>query len=170
MADSSSRPRRYRRYPFHFHPAVQALFDDLAGHFQISRNANQVGTILVNLLHTDFAFGLASHNLNILRGNQDALLAKMAQIEVNVTIFCIGFYVLSADLNGDVKIPCMHNPLPLCVCLLSAKMSLVWSHCCLHRLPTACLKHKRATRVAWLQRNCREDPLRRWRKSKIATF
>eukprot|EP00752_Nemacystus_decipiens_P011884 g10537.t2 len=61
---------------------LQALFDDLASHFQISRNANQVGTILVNLLHTDHAFGLAANSLNLLRGNQDTLLAKMAQIEV----------------------------------------------------------------------------------------
>eukprot|EP00903_Cladosiphon_okamuranus_P019664 g18076.t2 len=61
---------------------LEALFDDLARHFQITRNVHQVGTILVNLLQTDFAFGLAADSLNVLRGNQDALLAEMAQIEV----------------------------------------------------------------------------------------
>ncbi|CBJ26303.1 Hypothetical leucine rich repeat protein [Ectocarpus siliculosus] len=60
----------------------QPLFDDLARHFQISRNAKQIGTILVNLIRTDFSFGLAADSLDVLRGNQDALLAKMAQIEV----------------------------------------------------------------------------------------
>lgn len=61
---------------------VQALVDDLARHFQISRNAEQIGCILVNLLKTDFSFGLAVDSLNTLRGNQDALLANMAQTEV----------------------------------------------------------------------------------------
>ncbi|CAN0309460.1 unnamed protein product, partial [Ectocarpus sp. 12 AP-2014] len=60
----------------------QPLFDDLAGHFQISRNAKQIGTILVNLTRTDFSFGSTADSLDVLRGNQDALLAKMAQIEV----------------------------------------------------------------------------------------
>lgn len=69
-------------------PGAQPLFDDLARHFQISRNAKQIGTILVNLIRTDFSFGLAADSLDVLRGNQDALLAKMAQIEVN-TIYRI---------------------------------------------------------------------------------
>lgn len=60
----------------------QELFNDLARHFQISRNADKIGNILVSLLNTDFAFGLATDSLNDLRGNQDALLAKMAQAEV----------------------------------------------------------------------------------------
>lgn len=64
-------------------PCAQPLFDDLARHFQISRNAEHIGTILVNLIRTDFSFGLATDSLDVLRGNQDALLAKMAQIEVN---------------------------------------------------------------------------------------
>ena len=62
----------------------QALFDDLARHFQIHRNADQVGAILVNLVRTDFDFGLAVDALNILRGNQDTLLAKMTQLEVRM--------------------------------------------------------------------------------------
>lgn len=68
--------------------ATQALFDDLARHFQIPRNANQVGTILVNLFHTDFSFGLAEDALSMLRGNQDALLTEMAQKEVTV-VSCV---------------------------------------------------------------------------------
>lgn len=40
--------------------------------------------ILVNLLHTDFSFGLAADALDVLRGNQDTLLTKMAQHEVTV--------------------------------------------------------------------------------------
>lgn len=87
MADSSSRTLRHRRCPLHACSTAQALFDDLARHFQISRNANQVGTILVNLLRTDFAFGLAADSLTILRGNQDALLENMAQTEVRFIPF-----------------------------------------------------------------------------------
>ena len=60
----------------------QALFDDLTGHFQICRHADQVGQILVNLLKTDFAFGLATECLNALRGKQDTLLTMTAQAEV----------------------------------------------------------------------------------------
>lgn len=67
-----------------FSSPEQALFDDLARHFQISRNADQVGGILVNLMRTDFDFGLATEALNILRGNQDTLLAKMSKIEVSM--------------------------------------------------------------------------------------
>ncbi|CAM9977150.1 unnamed protein product [Scytosiphon promiscuus] len=61
---------------------LQPLFDDLAKHFQISRNADQIGMILANVLATDFAFGLAAESLEVLRGNQEGLLARMAQIEV----------------------------------------------------------------------------------------
>lgn len=66
--------------------AAQALFDDLTRHFQISRNASQVGAILVNLLHTDFSCGLAADALRVLLGNQDALLTAMAQNEVTVVL------------------------------------------------------------------------------------
>lgn len=61
---------------------MQELVDDLARHFQISRNTEQIGCILVNLLKTDFSFGLVVDSLNILRGNQDTVLANMAQTEV----------------------------------------------------------------------------------------
>ncbi len=71
--------------------ATQALFDDLARHFQISRNASQVGTILVNLLYTDFSCGLAADALSVLRGNQDTLLTKMAQNEVTVALCFFSF-------------------------------------------------------------------------------
>lgn len=63
--------------------AAQALFDDLTRHFQISRNADQIGMILANVLDTDFDFGLAADSLKVLRGNQDELLAKIAQSEVS---------------------------------------------------------------------------------------
>lgn len=66
-----------------FFQPEQALTDDLSRHFQIYRNTDQIGRILVNLLETDFSFGLAVQTLNGLRGNQDAALAKMAQTEVN---------------------------------------------------------------------------------------
>lgn len=35
-------------------------------------------------MRTDFDFGLAAEALNILRGNQDTLLAKMSQVEVSM--------------------------------------------------------------------------------------
>ncbi|CAM9096355.1 unnamed protein product, partial [Hapterophycus canaliculatus] len=62
--------------------SLQVLFDDLATHFQISRKSDKIGMILANLLHTDFAFGLVVDSLKVLRGDQDELLVKMAQIEV----------------------------------------------------------------------------------------
>lgn len=39
----------------------------------------------MNLVRTDFDFGLAKDALNILRGNQDTLLAKMARVEVRMS-------------------------------------------------------------------------------------
>ena len=101
MADSLTPTPKYRRYPLHACPTTQALFDDLARHFQISRNVSQLGTILVNLLHTDYAFGLATDSLNILRGNQDALLAKMAQIEVIFFLFILALSTTSADTSSS---------------------------------------------------------------------
>lgn len=61
----------------------QALVDDLANHFQISRSAKEVGCILVNLLKSDYAFGLTSESLQALRGKQDMVLTRMAQSEAS---------------------------------------------------------------------------------------
>lgn len=63
---------------------MQALFADLADHFQIARNAHRIGHILVNVLKTDFAFGLAAESLQVLRGKQDFLLTRMAQCQVSL--------------------------------------------------------------------------------------
>lgn len=60
----------------------QLLNDDLREHFRVPRNADQIGRILVNLLNTDFAFGLAAKDMDDLVGRKDAMLAEMAQTEV----------------------------------------------------------------------------------------
>lgn len=65
---------------------MQALATDLANHFQVVRSAHQISCILVNLLATDFAFGLAAQSLQTLRGKQDVAVSKMAQCEVSVCL------------------------------------------------------------------------------------
>lgn len=63
---------------------TQALITDLGDHFQVAQNADKISYILVNLLKTDFAFGLTAESLQTLRGKQDVVLAEMAHCEVSV--------------------------------------------------------------------------------------
>ncbi|CAM9104826.1 unnamed protein product [Discosporangium mesarthrocarpum] len=61
---------------------LQALVDDLSLHFQIIRNADRICSILVNLLDSDYEFGVAIKRIQALQAKQDELLVRTAESEV----------------------------------------------------------------------------------------